>query len=483
VATPWWQDAPESARPAPPLTFDAVPTTTPPVYDRARLRQAGVVSGALHLVLLLAAGVVYWQAGGLRSAAPDRVIETHIDTRADADLVNPDEGLDPSKQFDVQATRIDAAPDDLMVRPEAVLPDVVAPPAAGRGAPPGPGSGPVGTDGLAHRGSAARRKALLASEGGNTETEAAVARALRWLAGRQHDDGSWSLDGTLRDDVAATGLALLPFLAAGQTHRSEGPGHPYTRTVLAGLTWLRGRQRPGGDLQGAGTMYSHAIATVCLCEAVGMTGDPQLQPAAQAAVNYVVRAQHEKGGWRYTPGTPGDVSVTGWQVQALRSGRAAGLDVPESAFEKASAFLDAMSADGGATYGYTDNKTSQPAMTAVALLCRQYGGWTPRKPALGRGVEQLKKNPPASGAWDVYYLYYATQVLHFAGGDDWHTFWNPRVRDLLVGRQNKSDGPDGGSWSADETQTGRAGGRHATTCLAVLTLEVYYRHLPLYQGG
>ncbi len=98
------------------------------------------------------------------------------------------------------------------------------------------------------------------------------------------------------------------------------------------------------------------------------------------------------------------------------------------------------------------------------------------------GVEGLKRTLPNSGLNDIYYYYYATQVMHFFGGDDWEKVWNPTMRDLLVATQDNSPTKDrNGSWAPDSYLTGRGGGRLTQTSLALLTLEVYYRHLPLYR--
>ena len=81
----------------------------------------------------------------------------------------------------------------------------------------------------------------------------------------------------------------------------------------------------------------------------------------------------------------------------------------------------------------------------------------------------------------MYYLYYATQVVHFFDGPDWHQTWNPKIRDLLVKLQVKTAGANKGSWDKDQGHIGGSCGRLGTTCLCLLTLEVYYRHLPLYK--
>jgi hypothetical protein len=344
---------------------------------------------------------------------------------------------------------------------------------------PRPGTAGTGTSGLAQRGNRDARAALVRTHGGNDASEAAVARSLAWLARQQRTDGRWVVsDGSYKDDVAATAVALLPFLAAGETHKT---GRRYRQQVLAGLTWLVAQQKSNGEFPGT-TLYTHALATIAVCEAFGMSQDGKLANKAQGAVNFIANAQGPDGGWRYSIGQPGDTSVTGWMVQALKSGELADLSVPRSALEKASKFLDRLAVEGGAKYGYLDKGSTRTPITAVGLLTRQYLGWTPKNKELQAGVEELRKHLPQAKGFDVYYAYYATQVVHFYGGEVWSETWNPRVRDLLVKRQEQGEGSQLGSWPADDTETGRAGGRLVATALSTLTLEVYYRHLPLYRS-
>jgi hypothetical protein len=177
--------------------------------------------------------------------------------------------------------------------------------------------------------------------------------------------------------------------------------------------------------------------------------------------------------------------VVGWQVMALKSGQMAGLEVEDArnpTLAKASQWLDSCMTPDGSGYGYTGPDPT-PTLTAVGLLCRQYLGWTPRNPKLVAGVQTLKKSPPGS-LNSIYYYYYATQVLYHMGGDGWPA-WNEKMRDLLIQKQDKGDDPKRahlkGSWSPAGDAHGGAGGRMMLTSLSVLTLEVYYRHLPLYR--
>jgi hypothetical protein len=337
--------------------------------------------------------------------------------------------------------------------------------------------------------SGAVRATLLSKGGGTGESERAVTFALRWLARHQQSDGKWSFHhggddpGTLEKcTTGATGLAILSFLGAGYTHRS-GPLR-FEPNVERGIKFLVSQikyGKEGGDLRGVVVsnegMYAHAIATLALCEAYGLTRDEKLHEPAQQAVNFIVSAQDpRKGGWRYSPREPGDTTVTGWQVMALKSARSSGLKVPARTLTAAGKFLDTVQSAGGSRYGYVTPE-STPPMTAIGLLCRMYLGWKQNAKPLRSGVMFLSHTGPSLN--DIYYDYYATQVLHHWGGPEWKK-WNEVVRDHLIESQAR-DGDAAGSWNPSGDRGAAAGGRLYQTCLSVMTLEVYYRYLPLYQ--
>ena len=118
-----------------------------------------------------------------------------------------------------------------------------------------------------------------------------------------------------------------------------------------------------------------------------MTQDESIKKIARGAVDFIIKAQAEDGSWGYTPKTLGDTSIMGWQIQALMSAKMAGIPVPAKVFERAGLFLDNVTGDGGATYGYrTKGKTT--ALTAVGLLSRQYMGWGRASVARGGSGKQ-----------------------------------------------------------------------------------------------
>lgn len=337
---------------------------------------------------------------------------------------------------------------------------------------------------------AGMQAALLGAYGGTGGTQSAVMDALRWLARNQGRYGLWSLQGPYTDGAnnenleAATAMALLAFQGAGYTPLSDKSG-PFTDNVSKGWTALLGKQDASGNFfqsgQGTSQLYTQAFCTIALCELYGMTRDERYREPAQRAIDYCVSVQAPEGGWKYFPGTGSDLSVTGWFMMALQSGRMAGLNVPSKTLVNIGEFLDSVSHEYGSYYAYQENSAPTKSMTAEGLLCRQYLGWQREDERLLRGANYLLENLPE---WDrsdrdVYYWYYATQVCHHMEGQHWQK-WNTVMRDLLPRRQEK-EGKERGSWNPEGFRWSSEGGRLFITCLSTYMLEVYYRHLPIYQ--
>jgi hypothetical protein len=339
----------------------------------------------------------------------------------------------------------------------------------------------------------AERAKTLKDDGGTDESEKAVALGLAWLAKQQKQDGGWEFDAGSKDErVAATGMALLAFLGAGEAHTDKCK---YQKTVAAGVAFLVKVTPVGGANAGQMTKnaYAQGIGSLALVEAYLLTKDAKLRGPAQAALNHLVKAQGANGSWGYVPGTPGDTSITGWQVQALHAARLGkDLVVPAATVKKTVEFLDVAGAGKlKAMYGYTDNAGAAPgtSLSAIGLMCRhRIDGWAPDHDGMAEGVKGLMKRAPVKAAAtpNMYFYYYATQVVRTAGGDEWAT-WNEGrkdaegvrkggLRDWLVDLQIKKDGPNQGSFDPDPDYIGRSCGRLGTTALAVLTLEVYYRY-------
>jgi len=482
---------------------------------------AWVVSGGVHVVIALLALTI---TQVLRTVAATPVVDTviqledRVEEPVNANLLKEERGLDPETDFTIEVPReADKTMDSLLTpnhdlgdpnQNDQLTPDVMKAAGAPMNMFAEPGTnmtaeGPGVIDGrygqggfsqnpsVSQRGSGATRDKMLRDHGGNKDSELAVAKGLAWLARQQLKDGNWEFDGTSKNDkIAATGLSILPFLAAGQTHRKnvDPKDNKYLNTVTLGISWLLKQQKPDGSFKGSSGMYSHAIATIALCECFGMTSDKSLlQRPAQAAINFIQQAQGADGSWGYQAKQNGDTSIVGWQIQALQSAKLCkDLTVDKAVLKRAMEYLDKVSSGSlKATYGYSSPGASK-TLTPVGQLCRYYiDGWGPQNPSFQAGVEFIMKSqmPTEVGQFDMYYYYYATQVLHFNEGDQWYKQWNPAMRDLLIKRQlPQSDPPaTAGSWDQDKGICGGHWGRLGSTCMCLLTLEVYYRHTPLHR--
>jgi hypothetical protein len=331
--------------------------------------------------------------------------------------------------------------------------------------------------------------------GGSVTAMASVDAALAWLAAAQEDDGSWDptrwggglelkVAGHNREgagvdaDTGITGLALLAFLGNGQTHL-EGT---YRKNVQRGLEYLLRSQGSDGNLSGPARlyakMYCHGMASLALSEALAMTGDVRIRPGVERAVEFTVNAQHSiSGGWRYQPGDQGDMSQFGWQVMALKSASLAGIPIPQKTREGMLHFLQRCEHGlHGGLAGYKPGAPPSRAMTAEALVCRYFLDLAPDQTLVTEASDYLLGELPQPGVPNEYYWYYGTLALFQVQGEAW-TKWNAALQRQIL-RLQRTDGPLAGSWDPN-TVWGSYGGRVYTTAMAAMSLEVYYRYLPL----
>ena len=327
--------------------------------------------------------------------------------------------------------------------------------------------------------------------GGSILTESAVESALGWLVANQQEDGRWDASqfgagreqrvlghdrqgAGIRADTGVTGLALLAFLGAGQTHYQG----PHRKTVQWGLEYLLRSQRQGnlgGDSSTYANMYCHSMALFAICEAYAMTGDQRMRPYVQRGVDYSLSSQNRSGGgWRYRPGDQGDMSQFGWQVMALKSAALAGINVPREVQDRMHHFLDSCSSGQfGGLASYRPGQRPSRTMTAEGLLCRLFLDVSQHDPSVAEATRYVGQQLPGDGKPNLYYWYYATLALHQLGDERWER-WNVALKREILGLQ-RSQGSLAGSWDP-QTVWGGYGGRVYSTAMAALCLEVYYRY-------
>lgn len=318
--------------------------------------------------------------------------------------------------------------------------------------------------------------------GGTRQTEAAVDKALAYLASIQSEDGRWDMSvhgGKHDSDMAGTGAALLAFYGRGQRH--DQPCQ-YQAVVKKGIDWLVEQQdKVTGDLRGIkprARMYNHGIAALAMVEAYGVTKDLKLRPRAQSAIEFIEAAQHSGGGWRYSPGERGDLSVSGWMIMVLASAQMSGLTVKQQTMDGARRFLDHVSGGRfGGAFGYTDPRGGRghsAAMNAVGFFCRQLLGLS-NNSALAWEASALVDRAGVN-VNDLYYAYYGTLASYQHQGPAWRS-WMASMQQQFV-RTQRSDG----SWIA-RGGLGSQMGTIIATALVTLSLEAHYRYTPLYGLG
>lgn len=355
--------------------------------------------------------------------------------------------------------------------------------------------------------SATGRKTLLREFGGRYggQAETAVLKGLDWLQSVQCEDGSWgvgiSKSITAKQERARlTGLALLSFLAHGETAQSE----QYGETVQQAFQYLLDEQDPKtgrfcpfsktvGSHDDIG-VYGHAMATYALCEAYGMTRAPILKAPVERAVKVILDGQQKGGGWahRYQHEKWSDLSVSGWQVQALNAALVAQVQVDgvSRALEKSVEFVQGMHAGDGTFYYRQGNKMPNgdlDYMSGVAVLCMQLAG-SNQVDEVKLGLNYLKHVECSS--WDdgwkktaknknfniAYEWYYNTQAIFQKGGSKW-TSWNTKFAPMLIDAQDVS-----GAWKPP-SEAGEKISKDIiyTTGFCTLSLQVYYRILPAFK--
>ena len=360
-----------------------------------------------------------------------------------------------------------------------------APPAVmgvGEGSPKGGGL----PQGLKSRSKAGKKGAM--SKHGGKGTDEAVDLALLWLSEHQEYDGSWDAtkyEGSEKDKVSMTGIALLAFLGAGYT---EDIG-PFKNTLRKGLSWLNNTVAEKGDNPHFGRNYASAIALMALSEASLMGSKSITKTNANKLAQMFVN-QYQGIAWRYDGGNDEDQSVSGWIALGLKSAKMAEVEALKSKradqiFEQYKNYVTRVTSEGTGFGQYTmkDNNHAKEHMTWVGIFQRQFLGFPKNDPYLTaaaiNSVDWTKSNKWVGGnkAGDVYGVYYGTLAAFQSQGEFWKT-WNPKMKSTLLNSQRKGD-PKllGGSWDPTEGVTAAHGGRVITTAMMALSLEIYYRYL------
>jgi hypothetical protein len=271
--------------------------------------------------------------------------------------------------------------------------------------------------------------------------------------------------------------------------------------VAKALDWLQAQQRADGSFPWQ-AFEEQGMATLALSEAYAMTEVASRGQAAQRALDYVCKTQPAHGGfgdrgacaWRDM-----DVVVTAWQVLALRSGMLAKLKVPDVSVQRVHAFLAKVRTTG--PDAAKSSRTGPLGVVSAVACCRllfetREGTEKAREAADFILKQESRDGAPVEGGLtaeaktDLYYGWFSGLTMLRVGGlqgDHWRA-WKTIHMSALVAAQvwDKEDAqgrPVRGSWDPARYTWGDQGGHVFATSLAILTLTVPFRFLPLTRLG
>jgi hypothetical protein len=318
----------------------------------------------------------------------------------------------------------------------------------------------------------------------------AVDRGLAYLARTQAADGSWAPESAENRPAgghpAVTSLAVMAFFSAGHV---PGEGK-FRHNVERGIRFVMNSQQPNGLFarsdSGYTEVYSHGICTLMLAEAAGMTDvklSSELKGRLERAVRVILKSQREEGrdagGWRYqVAGFDADLSVTGWQLMALRAARNLGCDIPADRIKMAVEYVKKCHDAKAGGFAYTIGGNVTPACTGTGILALELAGKEHHKShEILRSGAYLLQNPVDLAKPHFFYGVYYTSQAMFQLGDNYWLQYRKKLHDLLL----SSNPPRAnGAWYGRGFDDQEYGPAYATS-MAILALTVEYRYLPIYQ--
>ena len=316
------------------------------------------------------------------------------------------------------------------------------------------------------------------------QIDVSLRKAAAWLANNQQPNGAWTTP-QHGDSTAATSLAVMALLAAGHAPE-EGP---YGRNLSRGVAWVIGQQNTNGLLVGEnrshGPMYSHGIATLMLAEVAGMvSGDlaEQCQVSLEKAVRLIIDSQNQPkaaqhdGGWRYQPNsTDSDLSVTAWQLLALRAAKDIGCDIPSRNIDRAIAYIKRLAVKRGGGFGYMGSHGATITRAGCGIVALEVCGDHRGKESLA-AANMILTRPLTSDVDYFYYAsYYCTVGMYKVGGDEWQAA-RPALYQTILQKQKFN-----GNWQPVKGGETKSGGDVYATAMAMLAMAIEYGYLPIYQ--
>jgi hypothetical protein len=325
------------------------------------------------------------------------------------------------------------------------------------------------------------------------KVDEALQRATKYLLETQ-DPATGAIHNRMRNENAMTSLAILALAAQG--YQAADPT-PEGQAMKKALTFILQTDRQDADgyfgMSDGSRMYGHGITTLMLGEMLGMgvdtAQDELIRTKCRKAIGLILKSQKEnksdqnRGGWRYSPDDKqSDMSVTVWQVMALRAAKNAGLDVPKDAIDDAVNYIKRLydtesgkrgAGSGAGGFGY-QSRGRETSTTAEGLLALQVCGEYESQEVSGASAKLMRDGIRQGDKWFFYTTYYYAQGMYQMGGKFADTGLQ-KVPELLLPLQSRE-----GWWEGAGAEE-RQGGKVYATALAMLSLAVKNHFLPIYQ--
>ncbi|MCA9320010.1 MAG: terpene cyclase/mutase family protein [Planctomycetes bacterium] len=329
-------------------------------------------------------------------------------------------------------------------------------------------------------------------------TEPMVAAGLARLAQAQHEDGSFYDAATREVRLGLSAIATLSLLADGNTEFRGRYADQVTRALGFLLSCRVAEGERLGYLSAEGDttsrMHGHALATLALTQAYGMTGvkrrgagtSDRLGQTIRDAVAIIVASQSPSGGWNYDPldRLSDEGSLTVVMVQALRGAQNAGFTVSREVIDRALDYIrKSQNSDGSVRYRLQGSDQSSFELTAAACATLAFAG-SYRDLAVRQARDHLWSQtfdtflgPSAVFPW--YGMYYAVLTLWFDYDHDRMSLYYPRIVDWYRQRYD----PVTGGYEARSRIMNKevVYGDLYRTAFATLTMQIPMGQLPIFE--
>jgi len=252
-------------------------------------------------------------------------------------------------------------------------------------------------------------------------------RYLGWFLRNQNPDGSWGesvgvLEGHAIGRPGMTGLALLTLLGEGHSHLSKDriEGRTTGDAARRGLQWLMRDQLPGGTFGSSNGVVDHAVATLALVEAYGLTGSNLFKNQAQNAVDALIRLQENAQAFD-------DVAAQGWALMALKAAEISGLSFPRVGYDRIRSYFDARLGEPPGAHEvmsriFTDKSTEHPRLSiATDRLLAQKPDWSEQDFASWHWstLAIFQRDGPNGPKWRAWVPFMHTLARHQGRWGDW----------------------------------------------------------------